>query len=153
RFAKQAGVKIIVAANKMDKATEAQLNQLKAQLTEQNLTPEDYGGDTVVMPVSAKEKTGLSELLDMVLLVSDVEELKADSKVPASGLVIEAHMETGRGPVAIALVEQGTLNAGDFVVIGGTYAKIRNLETTTGQAIKEAGPSTPIIMTGLKSLP
>jgi translation initiation factor IF-2 len=87
------------------------------------------------------------------LLVSDVEELKADKKVPATGLVIEAHQEKGRGPTAIALVEQGTLKIGDFVVIGGTYAKIRNLETTTGQAIKEAGPSTPIIMTGLKSLP
>lgn len=153
RFARQAGVKMIVAANKMDKATEAQFNQLKAQLAENELLPEDFGGDTIVMPVSAKEKTGINELLDMVLLVSDVEEHKADKDVPGEGLVIEAHMEKGRGPVAIALVEQGTLNAGDFVVIGGTYAKIRNLETTTGQPIKQAGPSTPVIMTGLKNLP
>jgi translation initiation factor IF-2 len=153
RFARQAGVKLIVAANKMDKATEAQLNLLKGQLAEQNLIPEDYGGDTIVMPVSAKEKTGINELLDMVLLVSDVEELKADKDVPGEGLVIEAHMEHGRGPVAIALVEQGALKNGDFVVIGGTYGKIRNLETTNGKAIKEAGPSTPVVMTGLKNLP
>jgi translation initiation factor IF-2 len=153
RFARQAGVKLIVAANKMDKATEAQLNLLKGQLAEQNLIPEDYGGDTIVMPVSAKEKTGISELLDMVLLVSDVEELKADKDVPGEGLVIEAHMEHGRGPVAVAMVEQGTLKNGDYVVIGGTYGKVRNLETTNGKTIKEAGPSTPVIMTGLKSLP
>jgi translation initiation factor IF-2 len=153
RFARQAGVKLIVAANKMDKATEAQLNLLKGQLAEQNLVPEDYGGDTIVMPVSAKEKTGISELLDMVLLVSDVEELKADKDVPGEGLVIEAHMEHGRGPVAVAMVEQGTLKNGDFVTIGGTYGKIRNLETTDGKTIKEAGPSTPVIMTGLKALP
>lgn len=153
RFATQAGVKMIVAANKMDKATEAQLNLLKGQLAEQNLIPEDYGGDTIVMPVSAKEKTGINELLDMVLLVSDVEELKADKDVPGEGLVIEAHMEHGRGPVAVAMVEQGTLKNGDFVIIGGTYGKIRNLETTDGKPIKEAGPSTPVVMTGLKNLP
>jgi translation initiation factor IF-2 len=153
RFARQAGVKMIVAANKMDKATEAQLNILKGQLAEQNLLPEDYGGDTIVMPVSAKEKTGIDELLDIVLLVSDVEELKADKDVPGQGLVIEAHMEHGRGPMAVALVEQGVLHNGDFVLIGGTYGKVRSLETTTGQVIKEAGPSTPVVITGLKNLP
>ena len=153
RFARQAGVKIIVAANKMDKATEAQLNTLKGQLAENELLPEDYGGDVIVMPVSAKEKTGINELLDMVLLVSDVEEHKADRDVPATGLIIEAHMEKGRGPVAEALVEQGTLNSSDFVVMGATYGKIRNLETTSGKPIKTAGPSTPVILTGLKSLP
>jgi translation initiation factor IF-2 len=153
RFARQAGVKMIVAANKIDKATEAQLNILKGQLAEQNLLPEDYGGDTIVMPVSAKEKTGIDELLDMVLLYSDVEELKADKDVPGQGLVIEAHMEHGRGPMAVALVEQGVLHNGDFVLIGGTYGKVRSLETTTGQVIKEAGPSTPVVITGLKNLP
>jgi translation initiation factor IF-2 len=153
RFARQAGVKIIVAANKMDKATETQFNLLKGQLAEQNLIPEDFGGDTIIMPISAKEKTGVNELLDMVLLVSDVEELKADKDAPGEGLVIEAHMEKGRGPIAIAMVEQGTLHNGDFVVIGSTYGKIRNLETTTNQPIKEAGPATPVIMTGLKNLP
>src|SRR5579862_1328316 len=153
RFARQAGVKIIVAANKMDKATDAQFNQLKAQLAENELLPEDFGGDTVVVPVSAKDKTGINELLDIVLLVSDLEEHKADKNGPASGLVIEAHMEQGRGPVAVALVEQGTLHSGDFVVLGATYGKVRNLETTTHQPIKLAGPSTPVIITGLKSLP
>ena len=153
RFARQAGVRMIVAANKMDKATEAQLNVLKGQLAENELVPEDYGGETIVMPVSAKEGTGINELLDMVLLVSDLEEHKADKDVPATGLVIEAHMETGRGPVAEALVEQGTLYAGDFIVLGGTYGKIRNLETTDGQPIKAAGPSTPVNITGLKNLP
>jgi len=153
RFARQAGVKIIVAANKIDKATEAQLNILKGQLAENDLLPEDFGGDTIVMPVSAKEKTGINELLDMVLLVSDVEEHKADKDIPGEGLVIEAHMEHGRGPLAVALVEQGTLRNGDFITIGGTYGKVRRLETTDGQQIKEAGPSSPVIITGLKSLP
>lgn len=153
RFARQAGVKMIVAANKMDKASEAQLNQLKAQLAENELLPEDFGGDTVVVPVSAKEKTGINELLDIVLLVSDLEEHKADKNLPATGLVIEAHMEQGRGPVAVALVEQGTLKAGDFVAIGGTYGKIRNLESTERKPIAKAEPSTPVIMTGLKNLP
>jgi translation initiation factor IF-2 len=153
RFAKKAGVKIIVAANKMDKATDADLNRLKQQLAENELLPEDWGGETIVMPVSAKEKTGLTELLDMILLVADVEELKADIDVPAQGLVIESHMEQGRGSVAVALVEQGTLHAGDFITAGGTYGKVRNLETTGNKAIKDAGPSTPVVITGLKNLP
>jgi translation initiation factor IF-2 len=153
RFARKAGVKIIVAANKMDKATDADLNRLKQQLAENELLPEDWGGDTIVMPVSAKEKQGLDELLDMILLVADVEELKADSDGPAQGLVIESHMEQGRGSVAVALVEQGTLKPGDFIAAGGTYGKVRNLETTDGKPCKAAGPSTPVIITGLKNLP
>lgn len=153
RFARKAGVKIIVAANKMDKATEADLNRLKQQLAENELMPEDWGGETIVMPVSAKTKQGLNELLDMILLVADVEELKADAEGPAQGLVIESHMEQGRGSVAVALVEQGTLRAGDFVAAGATYGKIRNLEGTDHKTIKEAGPSTPVIITGLKALP
>jgi len=153
RFARKAGVKIIVAANKMDKATDADLNRLKQQLAENELLPEDWGGETIVMPVSAKEKTGLTELLDMILLVADVEELKADAEGPAQGLVIESHMEQGRGPVAVALVEQGQLHPGDFVAAGTTYGKVRNLETTDNKAIKMAGPSTPVIITGMKNLP
>jgi translation initiation factor IF-2 len=153
RFARKAGVKIIVAANKMDKATDADLNRLKQQLAENELLPEDWGGETIILPVSAKTKQGVPELLDMILLVSDVEELKADSEGPAEGLVIESHMETGRGAVAIALVEQGTLKVGDFVTAGTTYGKIRNLENTDGTPIKTAGPSTPIIITGMKGLP
>ena len=152
RFAKNAGVKIIVAANKMDKAG-ADINRLKQQLSENELMPDDWGGDTVVLPVSAKTKEGLPELLDMVVLVADVEELKADVGGPAQGIIIESHMETGRGRVAVALVEQGTLSAGDFVVAGSTYAKVRNLETTTGEVLASAGPSTPVIITGLKELP
>jgi translation initiation factor IF-2 len=153
RFAQNAGVKVVVAANKMDKATEAQLNQLKSQLVENQLNPEDFGGDTVVIPVSAKEKTGLEELVDMILLVADVEELKADHAGPAEGIIIESHMETGRGRVAIALVEQGTLKTGDFVSAGSTYGKIRNLEASDGTPLEKAGPSMPVLITGLKDMP
>ena len=152
RFATNAGVKIIVAANKIDKPN-ADINRLKQQLAENNLLTEDWGGDTIVLPVSAKTKEGVPELLDMVLLVADVEELKADSDGPAEGIVIEAHMEKGRGRVAIAMVEQGTLNEGDTLVVGSTYGRIRNLENTNGQPIKSAGPATPVIITGLKDLP
>jgi len=152
RFAKKAGVKIVVAANKMDKEG-ADINRLKQQLSEHDLMTEEWGGDTIVLPVSAKTKQGIPELLDMILLVTDVEELKADDNGPATGLIIEAHKEVGRGPVAQALVESGTLNTGDFVVAGSTYAKVRNLETTSGVAIKNAGPSTPVTITGFKSLP
>jgi translation initiation factor IF-2 len=152
RFAKKAGVKIIVAANKMDKEG-ADINRLKQQLSEHDLMSEEWGGDTIVLPVSAKTQEGIPALLDMILLVTDVEELKADTDGPAEGLIIEAHKETGRGPVAQALVESGTLKPGDFVVAGSTYAKVRNLETTTGKAIKLALPSTPVVITGFKSLP
>ena len=153
RFAKQAGVKIIVAANKMDKASEGDLNRLKQQLAENELMPEEWGGETIVMPVSAKDKTGLNELLDMILLVADVEELKADRDGPASGIVIEAHQEHGRGPVAVVMVEQGTLKVGDFISVGGNYGKVRSLQSTSGQTIQTAGPSTPAIIAGLKGLP
>lgn len=152
RFARKAGVKIIVAANKMDKEG-ADINRLKQQLSENDLMTEEWGGDTIVMPVSAKTHDGIPALLDMILLVTDVEELKADIDGPAEGLIIEAHKETGRGPVAQALVESGTLKPGNFVVAGGSYAKVRNLETTSGKAIKLAEPSTPVIITGFKSLP
>jgi translation initiation factor IF-2 len=153
RFARQAGVKIIVAANKMDKATDADLNHLKQQLAENDLTPDDWGGETVVMPVSAKTKQGLSELLDMILLVADVEELKADHSGETEGMVIESHMEKGRGPVAVALVEQGVLRPGNFVAVGSTWGKIRNLEATDGRVLEKAGPSMPVVITGLKALP
>ena len=115
--------------------------------------PEDYGGDTIVMPVSAKTGEGVKEFSDMLLLVADVEELKADIDVPAQGLIIESHMEQGRGPVAVALVEHGVLKPGDYVTAGSTYAKIRNLESTDGNPISEAGPSTPVLLTGFKALP
>jgi len=152
RFARKAGVKIVVAANKMDKEG-ADINRLKQQLTEHDLLTEEWGGDTIVMPVSAKTKEGIPALLDMILLVTDVEELKADVEGPASGLIIEAHVQQGRGPVAQALVESGTLKPGDFIVAGSSYAKVRNLETTGGKPIKQATPSTPVAITGFKTLP
>lgn len=152
RFARKAGVKIVVAINKIDKEG-ADVNRVKQQLAENELMVEEWGGDTVALEVSAKTKQGVPELLDMLLLLADVEELKADVKSPATGLVIEAHVEQGRGPVAHALIESGTLKRGDFVVAGGAYAKVRNLETTSGKAIPSAGPSTPVVMTGFKTLP
>jgi translation initiation factor IF-2 len=117
------------------------------------MLPEEWGGDTVVVGVSSKTKEGLDKLLDMVLLVADIEELKADTDVPAEGLVIESHMETGRGPIAVALVEQGTLKRGDFVVAGDTYAKVRVLESTTNGSLDMAPPSTPVVIIGFKALP
>ncbi len=152
RFARKAGVKIVVAVNKIDKEG-ANVPQLKQQLAEQDLLVEEWGGDTVIVEVSAKTKQGIPELLDMVLLVADVEELKAEVNIPATGLIIEAHMEQGRGPVAICLVDEGTLSKGDFIVAGGTYAKIRNLESTDGKPMQHATPSTPVIITGFKELP
>ncbi len=152
RFARKAGVKIIVAINKMDKEG-ADPNRVKQQLAEHELLVEEWGGDIVTVPVSAKTKEGINQLLDLVLLVADVEDLRADANLPARGLIIEAHMEQGRGPIAIALIEQGTIKTGDFIVAGSTYAKIRNLESTDFKPIKTAGPSTPVVITGFKSLP
>lgn len=152
RFARKAGVKIIVAINKMDKEGADQA-RVKQQLAEQDLLVEEWGGDTIVVPVSAKTKEGVPDLLNMILLVTDVEELKADTDVPARGLIIEAHVEQGRGAVAHALVEAGALKKGDFIVAGASYAKIRNLETTEGKPLKQATPSTPVTITGFKTLP
>lgn len=152
RFAEKAGVKIVVAINKIDKPG-ADINRTKQQLTEHNLLIEEWGGETVVIPVSAKTKEGIPELLDMVLLVADVEELKADVDVPARGLIIEAHMEQGRGPLGVALVDAGILKKGQFVVTGTTYGKVKSLENTLGETIADAGPSTPVIITGFKNLP
>ena len=152
RFARKAGVKIIVAVNKIDKEG-ADVNRVKQGLAEQDLLVEEWGGDTVVQEVSAKTGAGVNELLDMILLVADVEDLRADEDVPATGLVIESHMEQGRGAVAVALVETGKLKKGDFVVAGSTYARVRNLESTTGDDLSIATPSTPVIITGFKTLP
>jgi translation initiation factor IF-2 len=107
----------------------------------------------VVVPVSAKTKQGISELLDMILLVTDLEELKAEHSGPAEGLVIEAHMDKGLGRVAVALIEQGALRPGNFVQVGATYGKIRSLQNTSGEVLEKAGPSMPVIITGLKDLP
>lgn len=152
RFARKAGARIIVAINKIDKEG-ANTNLVKQQLAEQQLLIEEWGGDTVAVELSAKTGKGIPELLDMILLVADVEELRADEQGPASGLIIEAHVEQGRGAVAHGLIESGTLRKGDFVVAGATYAKVRNLESTDAKSINLASPSTPVIMTGFKALP
>ncbi len=153
RFARSANAKIVVAINKMDK--EAANSQLvKTQLaTEHNLNPEEWGGDTVMVEVSAKTGNNIDKLLDMVLLVADLEELKADIDVPAEGLVIESHMEVGRGAVVGLLVEQGLLKPGAFLVAGTAYGKVRTLLDFLGKPMKEAGPATPVTITGFKELP
>ncbi|MBH1979891.1 translation initiation factor IF-2 [Candidatus Saccharibacteria bacterium] len=153
RFARNANAKIIVAINKMDKET-ANPQLVKTQLaTEHNLNPEEWGGDTIMVEVSAKTRAGLDKLLDNVLLIADLEELKADTDVPAQGLVIEAHMETGKGSVVGLLIEQGELKPGHFMVAGSTYGKVRTLLDFKGGALKAAGPSTPVTVTGFKELP
>lgn len=154
RYARNAGVKLVVAINKIDKEG-ANSGLVKGQLAEHQVVPDDkvWGGDVPMVEVSAKTGKNVDELLDTVLLVADVEELKADASGLARGLIIEANVEHGRGPIARALIEEGTLRVSDFVVAGGAYAKVRNLESTTGQPLKEAGPSTPVIITGFKTLP
>jgi translation initiation factor IF-2 len=131
----------------------ADINKLKQQLSDNELAPEDWGGETIVMPVSAKTKEGIPELLDMILLVADVEELKAEHSGPAAGIVIESHMEKGKGRVAVALVEQGALRPGNFVQVGTTYGKVRTVENTNGEQLEKAGPSMPVVITGLRDLP
>ena len=153
RFAKTANAKIIVAINKIDKeAANPQL--VKTQLaTEHDLNPEEWKGDTVMVEVSAKTGEGIDKLLDMVLLVSDVEELKADIDVPAEGLVIESHMEKGRGSVVGLLLAHGELSPGQLLVAGTAYGKVRTLLDFKNKHLKKAGPATPVTVTGLKELP
>lgn len=154
RYARNAGVKIVVAINKIDKEG-ANSGLVKGQLAEQQVVSDErgFGGDVPMVEVSAKTGQAIDNLLDTVLLVADVEELKADATVPARGLIIEAHLEHGRGPIAHALIEEGTLKPSQFIVTGGAWAKVRNLEDTNGKAIKEAGPSTPVVISGFKTLP
>ena len=153
RFAQNANAKIVVAINKIDKPT-ANPEMVKAQLaSEYKLTPEEWGGDVLMVNVSALTGEGIDKLLDAVLLVAEMEELKADYDIPAEGLVIESHMEQGRGSVVSLLVEQGTIHESDVLVAGTAYGKIRTLLDFKGDRIKKAGPSTPITITGLKDLP
>lgn len=153
RFARSANAKIIVAINKIDKEA-ANPEMVKAQLaSEHGLNPEEWGGDTIMVPVSAKRGDNIDKLLDTVLLVADMEELRADVDVPAEGLVIESHMETGKGSVVTLLVEQGTLSPGHFLVAGVTYAKVRTMIDYAGRTLKSAGPSTPVTVTGFKHIP
>ena len=153
RFANEANAKIVVAINKIDKET-ANSQLVKTQLaTEHKLNPEEWGGDTIMVEVSAKTGQGIDQLLESVLLVADLEELKADQVASAEGLVIEAHTETGRGSVVGLLVEQGNLKPGHYMVAGTAYGKVRTLLDFRGKALKEAGPSTPVTVTGFKELP
>jgi translation initiation factor IF-2 len=152
KFAQQANARIIVAINKVDKP-DADVMRVKTQLAEHNLSPEEWGGDTVMVEVSAKTRQGLDKLLEMILLVADLEELKAESDGLAEGQVIESHMEQGRGAVVSMLVEHGTLKPGLFLVAGSTYAKIRTLQDFAGKPVKEAGPATPATVTGFKEIP
>ncbi len=153
RFARMANAKIVVAITKADKEA-ADPARVKAQLaTEQGLNPEEWGGDVVMVEVSSKTGQNVDKLLEMVLLVADVEDLRADIDTPAEGLVIESHMEVGRGPVVGLLVEQGILKPGHFLVAGTTYGKLRTLLDFAGKTRREAGPSTPVTVTGFKELP
>ncbi len=153
KFARSANAKIVVAINKMDKPT-ANPNLVKTQLaSEYDLNPEEWGGDTVMVEVSALTGQNVDKLLDMVLLVADMEELKADYNVPAEGLVIESNLEKGRGAVVRLLIENGTLNKGDFIVAGSAWGKVRTLEDWSGKQMKQAGPSTPATVTGFRDVP
>ena len=154
RFAQNANAKIVVAINKMDKEA-ANPGLVKGQLAERGVVPDDkvWGGDVPMVEVSAKTGQGVDDLLDTVLLVADFEELRADTDTPAEGLVIEAHMETGRGSVVGLLVEHGMLRPGHFLVAGTAYGKVRTLLDFKGATLKEAGPSTPVTVTGFKELP
>ncbi len=153
KFAQSANAKIVVALTKVDKDT-ANVERVKSQLaSEYNMNPEEWGGDTVMVEVSSKTGHNLDKLLDLVLLVADLEELRADTDVPAEGLVIESHMETGKGPVVSVLVQHGELKPGQFVVSGTTYAKVRTQLDYAGRPLAVAGPSTPATITGFKEVP
>jgi translation initiation factor IF-2 len=150
--AKAAGVPIVVAINKIDREG-ANPEQVMRQLSDHGLVPEAWGGQTVMVPVSAKQKRGIGDLLDMILLVSELQELRANPAKPAAGTVIDAHLEKGRGPVATVLVQTGTLRVGDNIVVGHLFGKVRALLNDEGKKMKEAGPATPAVVTGLPDVP
>jgi len=150
--AKAANVPIIVAINKIDKPG-AQIDRIKQSLADQGLLAEDWGGDVVTVPVSAKQKTNLDLLLEMILLVSDLKDFKANPKRLASGVVLEAKLDRGRGSVATVLVQNGTLNLGDAIIAGSAHGKIRALINDRGLGIQSAGPSVPVEIQGLQDLP
>jgi translation initiation factor IF-2 len=150
--AKAAAVPIVVAVNKIDKP-DAQPDRVKQQLSDRGLMPEDWGGTTVFVNVSAKKRQNLEQLLEMILLVADLQELKANPKKPALGTVLEARLDKGRGSVATVLVQDGTLNVGDTVVAGAVAGKVRALADDRGNRLKSAGPATPVEILGLTSLP
>ncbi len=150
--AKAAEVEIVVAINKIDKPG-ANVDKVKQELTEYGLISEDWGGSTICVPVSAKSREGIDDLLDMVLLTADVLELKANPDRQARGLVIEAELDKGKGPVATVLVQKGTLHVGDFIAAGASYGKVRAMMDDKGRRVREAGPSTPVEILGLNDVP
>ena len=150
--AKAANVPIIVAINKMDKPT-ANPDKIKEQLTKYDLVPEEWGGDTIIVPISAKTGMGLDELLEMVLLTAEVQELKANPNRRAKGVVIEARLDKTRGPVATLLVQNGTLKQGDIIIAGTSVGRIRVMTNDKGRTVKTAGPSVPVEITGLADVP
>lgn len=152
-FARNSNAKIIVAINKIDKPT-ADVNRVMAELaSEYNMNPEEWGGDTIMVPVSAKEGKNLDKLLEMILLLADVEDLRADEDIPACGLVIESHMEVGRGPIANLLITGGVLKTGDFIVAAGSRGKVRTMLDWRGKPKGKASPATPVTIVGFKDLP
>lgn len=150
--AKAAEVPIIVAVNKMDKET-ANPDRVMQELMEYELIPEEWGGETIFVRISALQNQGIDELLEMILLVAEMEELKANPNKEAFGTVIEAKLDRGRGPVATLLVQEGTLSVGDPIVVGNTYGRVRAMVNDDGERIKKAGPSTPVEITGLNNVP
>lgn len=150
--AKAANVPIIVAVNKIDKEN-ANIDRIKQELTEYGLVAEEWGGETIFCPLSAKQRMGIEELLEYVLLVAEVQELKANPNKRARGTVVEAELDKGKGPVARVLVQHGTLKIGDPIVVGAAFGRVRAMVNDKGRRIKEAGPSTPIEITGLNDVP
>lgn len=150
--AKAAGVPIIVAVNKIDKAG-ADPDRVLSQLMEHDLLPDTFGGDTVTVSVSAKKRTGLDELLEMILLVADMQDLRANLDIPAYGVIVEAELSRGKGAVATALVQNGTLREGDLIVVGSTSGRVRALFDDRGHRVKAAGPSMPVEVLGLDQVP
>jgi len=150
--AKAANVPIIVAINKIDKSG-VNPDRVKQELTEYGLIPEDWGGDTICVPVSAKTKQGIDTLLEMILLVAEMQELKANPNRPAKGTIIEAKLDKGRGPVATVIVQKGTLKVGDSIIAGTAYGKVRALIDDKGKKVKSAGPSMPVEILGLSEVP